>query len=89
MPTWDDHGTSHHANVSNKSLVAEQRRTEIANNGYRDGFSALNNTEDSFRKDGPSISVDQRKMNAVRAYFEWMPIRYASSRSVLGARDLK
>ncbi|KAL2176245.1 alkaline phosphatase-like protein [Thermothelomyces heterothallicus CBS 202.75] len=48
---------------------------EIANNGYRDGFSALNNTEDSFRKDGPSISVDQRKMNAVRAYFEWMPIR--------------
>ncbi|KAH6616946.1 PhoD-like phosphatase-domain-containing protein [Chaetomium tenue] len=48
---------------------------EIANNGYRDGFSALNNTEESFRTDGPSISVDQRKMNAVRAYFEWMPIR--------------
>ncbi|KAK3314394.1 alkaline phosphatase-like protein [Apodospora peruviana] len=48
---------------------------EQANNGYRDGFSALNNTEESFRKDGPSISVDQRKMNAVRAYFEWMPIR--------------
>jgi alkaline phosphatase D len=21
------------------------------------------------------VSVDQRKMNAVRAYFEWMPIR--------------
>jgi alkaline phosphatase D len=35
----------------------------------------MNNTEDSFRKDGVSISVDQRKMNAVRAYFEWMPIR--------------
>ncbi|KAK4127309.1 alkaline phosphatase-like protein [Parathielavia appendiculata] len=48
---------------------------EVANNGYRDGFSALNNTEESFRTDGPSISVDQRKMNAVRAYFEWMPIR--------------
>lgn len=48
---------------------------EVANNGYRDGFSALNNTEESFRNDGPSISVDQRKMNAVRAYFEWMPIR--------------
>ncbi|KAK4157045.1 alkaline phosphatase [Chaetomidium leptoderma] len=47
---------------------------ELANNGYRDGFSGLNNTE-SFRTDGPSISVDQRKMNAVRAYFEWMPIR--------------
>lgn len=25
-------------------------------------------------KDG-GVSVDQRKMNAVRAYFEWMPIR--------------
>lgn len=48
---------------------------EIANNGYKDGFSALNNTEESFYKDGPGISVDQRKMNAVRAYFEWMPIR--------------
>ncbi|KAL8814739.1 MAG: hypothetical protein Q9223_006057 [Gallowayella weberi] len=48
---------------------------EVANNGYRDGFSALNNTEESFCNDGPSISVDQRKMNAVRAYFEWMPIR--------------
>ena len=52
--------------------VASQ--TEIANNGYRDGFSNLNNTEDSFVKDG-GVSVDQRKMNAVRAYFEWMPIR--------------
>ncbi|KAL8902645.1 MAG: hypothetical protein Q9207_004501 [Kuettlingeria erythrocarpa] len=49
--------------------------TQVANNGYRDGFSALNNTEESFRNDGPMISVDQRKMNAVRAYFEWMPIR--------------
>jgi alkaline phosphatase D len=35
----------------------------------------LNNTEDSFVKDGMGISVDQRKMNAVRAYYEWMPIR--------------
>lgn len=24
------------------------------------------------------VSVDQRKMNAVRAYFEWMPIRYVT-----------
>lgn len=48
---------------------------EIANNGYRDGFSGLNNTEDSFEEDGMGVSVDQRKMNAVRAYFEWMPIR--------------
>ncbi|KAF2117010.1 alkaline phosphatase [Lophiotrema nucula] len=47
---------------------------EVSNNGYRDGSSGLNNTEDSFRKDG-GVSVDQRKMNAVRAYFEYMPIR--------------
>jgi alkaline phosphatase D len=50
---------------------------EVANNGYRDGFSAMNNTEESFLASG-SISVDQRKMNAVRAYFEWMPIRQVS-----------
>ncbi|KAI1320239.1 alkaline phosphatase-like protein [Xylariaceae sp. FL0255] len=47
---------------------------EVSNNGYRDGSSGLNNTEDSFLGDG-GVSVDQRKMNAVRAYFEWMPIR--------------
>ncbi|POS70394.1 PhoD-like phosphatase [Diaporthe helianthi] len=47
---------------------------EVADNTYRDGFSQMNNTEDSFVKDG-GVSVDQRKMNAVRAYFEWMPIR--------------
>jgi alkaline phosphatase D len=47
---------------------------EIANNGYRDGFSGMNNTEESFLELG-SVSVDQRKMNAVRAYFEYQPIR--------------
>lgn len=45
-------------------------RTEVADNTFRDGSSELNNTEDSFIKDG-GVSVDQRKMNAVRAYFEW------------------
>ncbi|OJJ89210.1 alkaline phosphatase D family protein [Aspergillus glaucus CBS 516.65] len=38
---------------------------EIANNGYRDGFSGLNNTEDSFLNVGPKVSIDQRKMDAV------------------------
>jgi alkaline phosphatase D len=47
---------------------------EVADNTYRDGASELNNTEASFVADG-GVSVDQRKMNAVRAYFEWMPIR--------------
>jgi alkaline phosphatase D len=31
----------------------------------------MNNTEESFG----GIAFDQRKANAVRAYFEWMPIR--------------
>ena len=47
---------------------------EVADNTFRDGSSELNNTEASFVEDG-GVSVDQRKMNAVRAYFEWMPIR--------------
>ncbi|KAI0868066.1 PhoD-like phosphatase [Hypoxylon argillaceum] len=47
---------------------------EVADNTWRDGSSHLNNTEDSFIQDG-GVSVDQRKMNAVRAYFEWLPIR--------------
>lgn len=33
----------------------------------------MNNTEESFIKLG--LAVDQRKMNAVRAYFEYQPIR--------------
>ncbi|KAK1967333.1 PhoD-like phosphatase [Colletotrichum sublineola] len=46
----------------------------MADNTWRDGAAELNNTENSFIADG-GVSVDQRKMNAVRAYFEWMPIR--------------
>jgi alkaline phosphatase D len=34
----------------------------------------MNNTESTFIEDG-GVAFDQRKMNAVRAYFEWMPIR--------------
>ncbi|KAF1981508.1 hypothetical protein K402DRAFT_425365 [Aulographum hederae CBS 113979] len=47
---------------------------EVADNTYRDGASEMNNTEASFIETG-GISFEQRKMNAVRAYFEWMPIR--------------
>ncbi|KAI1799189.1 phosphodiesterase/alkaline phosphatase D precursor [Daldinia bambusicola] len=47
---------------------------EVADNTWRSGSSHLNNSEESFIMDG-GVSVDQRKMNAVRAYFEWMPIR--------------
>ncbi|KAI2629696.1 PhoD-like phosphatase-domain-containing protein [Hypoxylon sp. NC1633] len=58
----------------NFAWIATWDDHEVSNNGYRDGSSALNNTEESFLNDG-RVSVDQRKMNAVRAYFEWMPIR--------------
>jgi len=47
---------------------------EVADNTWRDGEADLNNTEASFVFDG-GVAVEQRKMNAVRAYFEWMPIR--------------
>ncbi|OQU97431.1 hypothetical protein CLAIMM_03362 isoform 2 [Cladophialophora immunda] len=60
IPVWDDH--------------------ELGDNPYRDGMAHLNNTEQSSSHDDllsseRIISFDQRKMNAVRAYFEWMPIR--------------
>ena len=41
---------------------------EVADNTYRDASADLNNTEASFIGDG-GVSTDQRKMNAVRAYF--------------------
>lgn len=47
---------------------------EVGDNAYKGDIVEMNNSEDSFVKDG-GVSADQRKMNAVRAYFEWMPIR--------------
>ncbi|TLD03480.1 uncharacterized protein PgNI_11864 [Pyricularia grisea] len=47
---------------------------EVADRLYNDGSAEMNNTEDTFVKDG-GVSFAQRKVNAVRAYFEWMPIR--------------
>lgn len=61
--------------AQNSAWITTWDDHEVANNGYRDGFSGLNNTEASFLADGRRVSVDARKMNAVRAYFEWMPIR--------------
>lgn len=76
ITVWDDHGMPL-SNTFNRHLSFKRQadKIEIANNGYRDGFSGLRNTEESFLNYGPEVSVDQRKMNAVRAYFEWMPIR--------------
>ncbi|PGG98389.1 hypothetical protein AJ80_09539 [Polytolypa hystricis UAMH7299] len=47
---------------------------EVENNIWKAGSSAMNNTEDSFLNAG-GLSIDQVKANAVRAHFEWMPIR--------------
>ena len=48
-------------------------RKQIGDNIYKDGSSYLPNTKDGYDADG--MSFDSRKANAVRAYFEWMPIR--------------
>ncbi|KAL8369720.1 hypothetical protein RB595_000178 [Gaeumannomyces hyphopodioides] len=47
---------------------------EMVDNVWKAGSAGMNNSEDSFVREG-GVSTDQRKMNAVRAYFEWMPIR--------------
>lgn len=62
IPVWDDH--------------------EVADNTYRDGLADANNTEASFVQydiefGEAGIAFDQRKMNAVRAYWEWMPLSTA------------
>ncbi|KAG6006996.1 hypothetical protein E4U21_006516 [Claviceps maximensis] len=84
--TWSlhDYRTRHGLHRSDPDLQLLSRTSawittwddhEFSDNGYRDGFSGLNNTEDSFLKSGTMVSVDTRKVHAVRAYFEWMPIR--------------
>jgi alkaline phosphatase D len=54
---------------------------EVENNSWKDGSSEMNNTEDSFLKDG-GVSVDSTKANAVRAHFEWMPIRQVRKKKI-------
>ncbi|KZF23998.1 phosphodiesterase/alkaline phosphatase D precursor [Xylona heveae TC161] len=62
------------ASAASFSWISVWDDHEVADNTWRDSSSRLNNTEQSFVMDG-GVSVEQRKMNAVRAYFEWMPIR--------------
>ncbi|KAI6780116.1 uncharacterized protein J7T54_004248 [Emericellopsis cladophorae] len=71
----DDDATERGSIPPNKIFTLYDYRAQVANNVYRDGTSGSNNTEESFLNDGPEISVDTRKVNAVRAYFEWMRIR--------------
>jgi alkaline phosphatase D len=60
ISVWDDH--------------------EIADNVWRDGVADQNNTLASYLQydvefGGEHVSFDQRKMNAVRAFFEFHPVR--------------
>lgn len=65
-------------------LFHANKLAEVADNTYRDAEADLNNTEASLIGDG-GVSTDQRKMNAVRTYFEWKPLRYNCSTSALPA----
>ncbi len=67
---WDDHEVRTITQGSSIGPHTRLKPAQVADNTWRAGSSELNNTEDSFVKDG-GVSVDQRKMNAVRAYFEW------------------
>lgn len=72
IAVWDDHGRSSlHYQYKDVWILI---KIDVADNTYRDGSSGLRNNEESFIKNG-RVSVDQRKMNAVRAFFEWLPIR--------------
>lgn len=73
IPVWDDHGKFLHS-PKMSGYVWVLTKADVSDNTYRDGSTNLRNNEESFIQDG-GVSVDQRKMNAVRAYFEWMPIR--------------
>ncbi|KAF4445469.1 alkaline phosphatase [Fusarium austroafricanum] len=48
---------------------------KVADNAYRDGYVDFFDTGNTFIGKGPEVATDARKANAVRAYFEWMPIR--------------
>ncbi|KAH6616424.1 hypothetical protein C7974DRAFT_442144 [Boeremia exigua] len=80
------HETDRYIRASTSPIcVHYQDDHDVSSNSYRDDSSSLNNTESSFMRNG-SVSVDQRKMNAVRAYFEWMPIEQNDGgRSLMGS----
>ncbi|KAF4344587.1 alkaline phosphatase [Fusarium beomiforme] len=48
---------------------------QLADNAYRDGYVDFFDKPNTFKGEGPKVATDARKANAVRAYFEWMPIR--------------
>ncbi|KAF5017478.1 hypothetical protein F66182_10583 [Fusarium sp. NRRL 66182] len=61
----------------NSAWISTWDDHEVADNAYRDGYVDLLDLPKTFLGKGPAIATDARKANAVRAYFEWMPIRQA------------
>ncbi|KAF5650289.1 alkaline phosphatase [Fusarium sp. NRRL 25303] len=63
--------------AQNSAWITTWDDHELADNAYRDGYVDFFDQPNTFKGEGPKVATDARKANAVRAYFEWMPIRQA------------
>ncbi|KAG4270348.1 alkaline phosphatase [Fusarium proliferatum] len=61
--------------AQNSAWITTWDDHELADNAYRDGYVDFFDQPNTFKGEGPKVATDARKANAVRAYFEWMPIR--------------
>ncbi|KAF9779924.1 hypothetical protein IL306_001094 [Fusarium sp. DS 682] len=61
--------------AQNSAWITTWDDHELADNAYRDGYVDFFDRPNTFKGEGPKVATDARKTNAVRAYFEWMPIR--------------
>ncbi|KAF4953519.1 hypothetical protein FGADI_5853 [Fusarium gaditjirri] len=61
--------------AQNSAWITTWDDHELADNAYRDGYVDVFDQPNTFKGKGPKVATDARKANAVRAYFEWMPIR--------------
>ncbi|KAF5712608.1 alkaline phosphatase [Fusarium mundagurra] len=61
--------------AQNSAWITTWDDHELADNAYRDGYVDFFDRPKTFKGEGPKVATDARKANAVRAYFEWMPIR--------------
>ena len=62
-------------NHAHAPWIAVWNDGESGENAWRDGFGTLGNDEEGFDRDGVGMTVETRKANAVRAYWEYMPLR--------------
>lgn len=58
--------------LANKAIIAVWDDHEVADNSYKAGTADSNNTEAGTIR---GVAFTERKRNAVRAYYEYMPIR--------------